>query len=391
MKNGLEYDATMRVGFVMLRDEQNEGSQRLNVEFLGGYWKLPMDPTNSSDMRARCVSKARSSTAPVDAEVLEEVCAELGHSLSEVFASDKVGLNAISRRYAKNPQLHAYVLARHAAAQLQKDTLERSRVRSVGSSAPPPSSGPHDLLKSAQQRLASFRGLTVGRMRERQLQQDQASRFVLSYIERQLGVWHAQHQGWTGATVMECLKQSLKLHSTNASTEHLMGIVAMCSGDFEEARMRFISSISYDPDFKAAYINLGAVVLKQRSWECAMSVSEAGLQRHPQAFQCSYNLGLACAHSLRNVCGHGLRNDASCKHLAQRALTALRAAKEQRETKRSGWSKNDDELFARLEAVSTWLAPNSFVHFSVPLRDAMRKLNQSLERARGWELCNFRP
>ncbi len=56
------YDATMRVGFVVLRDPKNEESRQLSVEFLGGYWKLPMEPTDSLSAKSKGPLKGLSRT-----------------------------------------------------------------------------------------------------------------------------------------------------------------------------------------------------------------------------------------------------------------------------------------------------------------------------------------
>ena len=67
-----------------------------------------------------------------------------------------------------------------------------------------------------------------------------------------VSVSHAQQADWTGAAVLPCLEKSLRLHTSNASTEHLLGIVALRSGDLPRARKKLCASLSLDPDFKVS-------------------------------------------------------------------------------------------------------------------------------------------
>ena len=71
------YDGTMRVAFALRRKvvkgrqgdssfckhgrppEGEEPKDALELEWLGGYWKLPKDDVNSERLRERCVSAAR--------------------------------------------------------------------------------------------------------------------------------------------------------------------------------------------------------------------------------------------------------------------------------------------------------------------------------------------
>merc|ERR1719201_1449623 len=153
-------------------------------------------------------------------------------------------------------------MARHASVQLQRETAERARLQSTGAVIPPPMPGPHNILKAAEQRLSSYRAISLTSRQhnpshERQhCQQSLPERYLLSYIHRLRGIWYAQHAGWSGANVYDCLTSSLRLHGANASTEHLMGIAALHSGDVVKARSKFLLSINLDPDYKAAYINL---------------------------------------------------------------------------------------------------------------------------------------
>jgi len=63
-------------------------AEELEIDWLGGYWKLPEQPVGSDCLRDRIVSSARTSgTAPVSSSHLLEVYAVLGDAVQQLFGS----------------------------------------------------------------------------------------------------------------------------------------------------------------------------------------------------------------------------------------------------------------------------------------------------------------
>merc|ERR1711877_20337 len=129
------------------------------------------------------------------------------------------------------------------------------------------------------------------------------------------------------------------MHPLNATSEYLVGMIHMMRGEYKEARPRFVRSLRLDPEFKAAYVNLGVVALALLDWSVAITVSEVGLKRHPHAFQCNYNLGLALGHHLHEELASSHLE--IVKALARDSARELQAAKEQKEQAKSDWNNFD--------------------------------------------------
>jgi len=376
-----QYDATMRVGFVLLHNDAGP-DMPLMVEFLGGYWKLPAEPITSADVHARCVSKASSGTLPVDSDDLQVVYQELRHALPKIFSFDKNGVEDTMKRYEQNALLFSFALARHAAVKLQSEGKEKLKTLASGPVAPTSKPQTLELLDMAKQRLA---GITSKRWEEMAHEEFEV-RVVASYIERQLGIVEASSGRWGIAEAH--FHRALELHQWNATARHLVGFCKLLKGAPYLAEVSFVVSIGLDPEFKASYVNLGFVALDQADYEKAVSVSAAGLKRHPFAFQCSYNLGLALAfqvlHDLnRAQLGNKQLGSGS---LARRSGMELRKAKEQKEQIKTQWSKDDEALLGIME------------HFASQMGDATAKLaewlpllERSLKGRRGWQLLNYRP
>jgi len=389
-----DYDATMRVGFVLMRNDDGTEPQ-LTAEFLGGYWKLPSEPTTSADVRARCVSKARSGTLPVESDDLEGVYRELRHALPKVYCFETCSVGASIKRYGNDPLLFSYTLARHAAGQLQREAQVKSRALASGKPVPAQNRNTLTFLDMAKGRLAnmSVEHAPIKRW-ESMLDQPLPTRVVAAYIERQFGIAEANSDRWDNAETH--FRRALKLHRWNATAEYLVGLWHLRMCEYAVAQNSFVRSVRLDPEFKASYVNLAFAAIAQKSYDNAASVSAAGLKRHPQAFQCSYNLGLALAFQLL----HGLRMakpgnerfaptplpDSELGPLARQSGMELRQAKEQKEQIKTAWSENDDVLLERMELLGRQLADGSaYVKQWIPL------LEESLHDAHGWQLINFRP
>lgn len=359
-KDGQLYDGTLRVAFVLLRADASDDS-KLGIEFLGGYWKLPADPVTSADVQTRCVSKARTGTLPVKAGDLANVCYELGRVLPDVFAIERHGAASVVRRYQKDPLLFAFTMARQAASQIYRDPSERARW-----TKPVPRN-----FKIAKDRLS-------------EVPKTRAACAVHSYIERQVGAAQAMSGNWEQARLN--FQRSLEFHSFNATSEYLLGTCFLKEYRYAEARSAFVRSISMDPDFKAPYANLSAVCLAVRDFEAAERVCEAGLKRHPFAYQCSYNLGLALAWKLRSGLSTGDRSVERLETHARRSELALLNARGKKDGAKTDWTSQDCQLLEAVSSLAEHLGTGCTVCdsrawlSSLTLRDIV-----------GWEICNFRP
>jgi len=408
-KDGVSYDATMRIGFVLQRSEDS-ADVNFSVEYLGGYWKLPAASMTSQDVRARCVSKARSGTAPVDERDLHACYDELRDALPRVFAIDRAGAASIISRYTNDindPLIFAFTLARQGAEQVKRE----GRVKTSSLS---------DNLQSVSGR---FFGLARKRI-ESQLPPEWANYvkdytatldlslvhglqpamefglvppvlFALSYVERQLGVVEAYKEMWESA--VRHFRRSLVMHPLNATSEYLIGVYHLKRAEYCEARSRFVRSLRLDPEFKAAYVNIGVVSLALREWNVAIAASEAGLRRHPQAFQCNYNLGLALGHQLRELLSSyksGIDPDRVCE-LAFRSAFELRTGRDQKEQSKSDWNSFDDAMLALLESMPEELMAMTTPIYASPQKERCKHwcsdLQTALSRLSGWSQVNFRP
>ena len=418
LQDGQPFDGTMRVGFVLCRRGERERRETaleapLSIHFLGAYWKLPSAWTGSNDARARCVSKARSGTAPVSDEDFATVCTSLHAALPAVFAAGRASTTSIALRYGSHPLLYAYSLARQAAELVRRQSQERARGAKGGGEAAAAATAAvaRGLLAKAEEKLAEGRPATASAMPvprgERGGQPRHSAETIMalllyerpeqsmaSYIQRQRAVLDATAGDWDSACGR--LQRVLELHPWNATAEFLLGTCHARRQEHEAARGFLLRAVQLDPDFKAVYINLGASLLNLRDLDGALAASEAGLRRYPQAFQCSYHLGLALCHKTVQVLAEisretGKRPEADLleEAVARAAETALqlRRAKEQKEQRRTDWEAKDDELLGLLE------------DFLLDPRDCMRDrrpslvetLDFALDDMHGWLLCNYRP
>mmetsp|Transcript_71075 Transcript_71075/g.123271 ORF Transcript_71075/g.123271 Transcript_71075/m.123271 type:complete len:820 (+) Transcript_71075:106-2565(+) len=363
------FDGTLRVGFVLLRGEQKE--LQFGIEFLGGYWKLPSAPVGSTDIRARCVSKARTGTAPVDTHDLEEIENILRKVLPEVFATERAGTASLIRRYSRNPMLFSFAMARHGASQLQREMQEQARQQAQQLNVEAralPSQQTERLFNMASDRVND---VPSGAPRDASA----------SHVERQLGAAAAAAGDWKNA--LKRWRHSLELYPWNATSEHLVGYYFFQESQWLLAERSFVRSMCLDPDFKASYANLSAVYLALDNYPKAQKVAQAGLKRHPYTFQCSYNLGIANAAILSQEVTAGASQE-SLSALVRASCTALIAARDQKESTKSDWSQNDDELLRTLEELGEHLKTNRSSSAAVGM-------THGLLGHTGWHIRNFRP
>lgn len=355
-----DFDGTMRIGFVLLRSEKTESTQAvpLGIEFLGGYWKLPSAPTTSTDVRARCLSKARTGTCPVAAADLKEVEDQLRHALPAIFAIERAGVGALVKRYTKMPLIFSFVLARHAASQVKNDSQGKTQ--------------------AAQQALKI---LAMAADRVDEVPKGIPFSSAASHLERQKGAVAAASGDW--AEAVKRWRCSLDLYPWNATSEHLIGYYHLRQQELAQAELCFLRSLCLDPEFKASYANLSATYLAMSRYADAKQVAEEGLKRHPFAFQCSYNVGIASVAMLKMHLYSA--SSAKCiEEMANESCKGLSAACYQKESTKSDWSSSDDELLKLV----TQLADN---FRNEPDWDAALVIAEKLTVYPGWQIRNLRP
>lgn len=239
------------------------GEVALRLEWLGGYWKLPAEDMNSSDLRGKVVSVAKQGTAPVQAGQLHDVYVSLGNMVCMLFNTNSHNLShtSLTRKYSECPEFAAFVSSRLACSMRLRDKQKSLQ-----------------LLELAQLQISKLPSSPP---------RDQ----VASYIQRNRGVYEAMHSRWKVAEAS--LLRSLEVMPANATTRFLLGMAKLDGGNTRAAITSFEEALVLDPDFKAPYMNLGVCWLREAEYEKAREVCEAGLVRHPQTLQGLYNLGVA--------------------------------------------------------------------------------------------------
>jgi len=377
---GFRFDATMRVGFVLRRAE--EGKRKLEIDFLGGYWKLPAAHLDIGDLRDRIVSKAKSGTAPVSQDDLETVCDDLRQALPDIFAREHVDIEATVQRYRTNSLMQAFTLARQSA-----DVARRELANGKRGSKPMVGKATRLLDRAEEALLENDEDLES--FRQKLQAKPPSVRAVVSYIERQRGSWQYRVNAWEDA--QGSFSRSLQTHWRNATSEYFKGICHLRQHYYQEAQDAFIRSIWMDPEFKDAYVNFGYTALVLKEWDDAIKASEAGLRRHPAAFRCSYNLGLALAHRVADHLNLKAQGDElseldreKLKADARRSAEELVRARDQTES-RTEWSTKENELLETVGVVSKMLTDCR------PIWNVCSQLDTALTTMRGRTHVNFRP
>jgi len=279
--NSRSFDGTLRVGFALRRKHSGKkpweqhgattGPEDLDIDWLGGYWKLPKADAGSGSLRDAVVSAARiSGTAPVKLAHLFEIYAALGDSVQQLFGSAEPSSEEIRKMYQGQCGLGSYLTARIGTAAMNRHP---ARTR--------------EMLADADQ-MAS----TLPECKEKAI--------VQSFIYRAYGVFEAKTK--SDGQDPECwFRDSLVCHPTNSLTLHLQGVAAI-QGQRLHAGVELLSkALLLDPDFKASYVNIGIAYLRLGEFERAVQVSEAGLARHPDAPQPQYHIGVACCQLALNM------------------------------------------------------------------------------------------
>jgi tetratricopeptide (TPR) repeat protein len=374
------YNGTLRVGFVLLGSRHGKSScahgvssggfwkpaaSNLDIEFLGGYWKLPSESISSSDIAGRCVSKAKTGTETVDGVDLEDVYNVLRQPLLDVF-SVTPGQD-FAQAYSEDPLLESFMVARLAAATPHYKQLAEMKLPSQDMLTP-------DSGKSCNDSIAC--------------------KAVASHTERQLGCAAACKGDWNSA--VEKWETSISYYSFNATAEHLLGYYHLSNANYSKAIKHFVRSLSLDPEFKATYVNLSGTFLVARKFGFAVRVAEVGLTRYPFAYQCSYNLGIALVWQLRlelqekdwplSVEWQDRKEELFLEWVgkARRATEALVAARDQKESKQSSWLSHDDEILTTLHKLVERLQGKQRF-------DTVVGMLQDLPTIAGWNLMSFRP
>eukprot|EP00811_Abedinium_folium_P035925 NODE_867_length_2726_cov_10.400923.p1 GENE.NODE_867_length_2726_cov_10.400923~~NODE_867_length_2726_cov_10.400923.p1 ORF type:complete len:545 (-),score=136.31 NODE_867_length_2726_cov_10.400923:326-1960(-) len=316
--DGRELDGTMRVGFSLHRGVDTDNASRredaswvaswgertfattlfpvgvsaLCVAWLGGYWKLPVAPTDSSNLRDRIVSVAKKGTAPVATAELNEVYAMLGGMVEQLFGTSDFSHVNLTRKYASFPELASFFGSRLAGS-VRRRNLERSQ----------------QMLQLALSGMANCKGLPRDA--------------VVSYIERNRGALEALTRNWPRAA--DYFRKSLVAMPTNATSRYLLGMYYLDANRPIDAAICMAQSLQLDPDFKAAYSNIGVAYLRLGQYERTVKVSGVGMMRHLNTPHFFYHAGLAhfaLACKQERAIGGGC----VAAELRSRALSSLESA-----------------------------------------------------------------
>mmetsp|Transcript_92408 Transcript_92408/g.198090 ORF Transcript_92408/g.198090 Transcript_92408/m.198090 type:complete len:784 (-) Transcript_92408:167-2518(-) len=277
-----EFDGTMRVSWVLRGKGGQGGAEQLEVDFLGGYWKLPRLPvprdakdstTDAEAARARVVSSFNSAekrTADVPEKDLKVVFDALRPALPVVFGGDEINSVSLQLQYEGEPVFLPYIMARAAAG---------TRLRSVGKAKV--------LLKEAHDAIRNVR----------EGKDTVPAHAVMSYIARNLGICELMETEFTEAShwLAKSLEPNVGL-PTNSTAHYCHGRYHDDKGRIEEAAQCMRKSIALDPDFKLPYVALGTCLLRLRKFPEVVEASKACLVRHPDSVAAQFNLGQAFYH-----------------------------------------------------------------------------------------------
>lgn len=276
MRDGRCYDGTMRVTFALRRRpgaSETLTPEDIEVDWLGGYWKLPNADMSSSLLRERIISQAKTGTAPVQPYILMEVYGALSSALQQLFGAAEFTSERLREQYKSQPELAAYLIARRALSLRPEQRLQS--------------------LCDVERSIARF---TVS----------PAKSCVESFVHRAHGVLIARGSGserWKEARGH--FQRAVDAHPSNSNALFQLGMCALELGPLEMAIELMNKSLLLDSDFRAPYVNLGVAYLRQAAhaddphkpqdfYLRAMEISEACLMRHPASPQCNYHIGVAC-------------------------------------------------------------------------------------------------
>jgi len=318
-KDGKEYDGTMRIAFAISRKkpkseysspksdysnpllEFTPPAEELEVEWIGGYWKLPKEDVESINIRASVISAARTGgTAHVDPVQLAEVYAAMGDSVQQLFGGSEPSPKMLADRYSEQPELATYLTARLAIAM-----RDLSRVRMA--------------LKLASSVLVKA-------------PEGPAKRSAESFLNRGYGILEAMTPPYKWASARDYFTESVQQLPANATSLYLLGMAELELGNTAEAVTLMEKSLLLDLDFKAPYVNLGVAYIRLRKFDPAIEVSEACLKRHPESPQCHYHIGVACYYKAQHMeANSNLRATGKLQEVADLRMRALNELAESRD------------------------------------------------------------
>jgi len=336
-----EFDGTMRVGFVLRRKVLSEGressvsaqdthanekrdeeadtsytdlSSLLEVEWLGGYWKLPKCAVDHKlqiraasmealleETHSRIVSSFNSAekrTASVAPGHLQEVYEALAPALVQVFGRNPGSPQQILEDYKQHEPLYsAYALARAGAS------LRNTRMKEAES-----------LLEQAQKMVPNIYG-----------GYNLPERSVLSYIGRNVAVCFSMQK--MPKRALESVNEAINSLQTNATALYTKAIFRQGDGAFGEAAELLTRSLALDPDFKLPYVALASCRLQLGQSAEAQRAAMACISRHPDSSVAQFHIGQALYQSVFGMDGKLPASELAEKR--QQGAQALAIAKDQ--------------------------------------------------------------
>eukprot|EP00747_Dinoflagellata_sp_TGD_P085259 gnl/TRDRNA2_/TRDRNA2_162823_c0_seq1.p1 gnl/TRDRNA2_/TRDRNA2_162823_c0~~gnl/TRDRNA2_/TRDRNA2_162823_c0_seq1.p1 ORF type:complete len:904 (-),score=152.34 gnl/TRDRNA2_/TRDRNA2_162823_c0_seq1:152-2863(-) len=357
--DGKGYDGTMRVVFVLRRklkltqfnftqtsdnppmDQMTE--EQLEVDWLGGYWKLPKEDVRSTKIRERVISAARTGgTAHIGVNHLHDVFCALGDSIQHLFGGQELSVSTLSSWYGDKPELAGYLIGRFAVA--SRDISKCRRLMQIADS----------VAARAQDGIAK--------------------KCVMSFLARGWGVVEANTPPSKWAAAKDKFHESISLAPWNATSLYLLGMSLLEIGDPENASEALYRAMLLDLDFKAPYIALSIAYLRLKRYAEAILCSMECLDRHAESPQCNYHIALACYQQALRVeaetSSPTIAQKEESKRLRHRALHCLLEARESEEGRRlevrgarggpgrvdPPWTEYDDEMQHELSPTrhATW-------------------------------------
>jgi len=329
------FDGTMRVSYVLRRRTENKDI--FDIEWLGGYWKLPSASTECASSTIehahnRWLSSFNTEekrTEKVSGDHLRDVYATLTPALTAVFA-EEFGYKELLHAYPEDPNFQAFCLCRFAAS-LRSSEVELDRCNQI-------------LIKTRN--IVKMPATDASR-----------GRTALSYIERTQGVNRAVLKDWTGAE--SHFDKALELLPTNATAYYLKGRCLQEQDRHSDASDCFLRSLALDPDFRSPSMSLAESWARLGFYDRAVAACHATLHRQPDAPLAQFIMGHAIYQQL-----HEGDSTTRAKETELRAK-ALRSLSIAKEGNKERWNADDDEVVRQLEG-----DPGSDLLPRVPLRTA---------------------
>jgi len=352
-----EYDGTMRVAFALRRkDAKSPQGQRpprgdlervfggssvtmpsaedIEIEWLGGYWKLPKEPVESCKLRESIISAAKTGTTHVDTNHLLEVFGALGDSVQQLFGGSEPVASTLAEHYAAEPELAAYLVGRIGIAMRDLSSCRRT--------------------------------VDIGRKVLEDAEDGASKRCAQSFISRGFGVVDAMTPPGRWAEAQAHFQKSIEHYPGNASSWYLLGQACLEQGQTKSAVDLLRRAMILDLDFRAPYVNLGVAYLRLGEFDAAVAVSEACLKRHPDSPQCNYHIAVACYHKslkLETPARPSPEQKEAYDQLRARGLHELCEARDSDEAQRSQhrsrieapWLEEDDRMGEALKPGSGFL------------------------------------